>query len=185
MIAKYNQFIQYLKENINDTPETYIYSLLQKLKKKIESFFIPTDESEIEYISQIDNKERKSKGGISFKDLNVNLDSCEISKYSKIHDNLKVIFSDENSRYDLVIIIELKDAIPKSNDSDFSINDIEKCSIKFKKYNIETFELEGQLTKTIKVKDINEELLIDLKIELDELYGTKSEVDLEIETEES
>ena len=91
---------------MNDTPETYISSLLQKLKKKIESFFSPAGESEIEDISQIDNKERKSKGGMSFKDLNVNLDSCEISKYSKIYDNLKVIFSDEEARYDLVIIIQ-------------------------------------------------------------------------------
>lgn len=184
-IAKYNQFIQYLKENMNDTPETYISSLLQKLKKKIESFFSPAGESEIEDISQIDNKERKSKGGMSFKDLNVNLDSCEISKYSKIYDNLKVIFSDEEARYDLVIVIQLKDAVPKNNDADFSINDIENCSIKFKKYNIETFELEGQLMKTVKVKDINEELLIDLKIELDELYDTESEEGLEIETEEA
>jgi hypothetical protein len=183
-IAKYNEYVKYLKENLNDTPETYISSLLQKLKKKIESFFVSSKDDDVEKMSQIDNKERKEKGGMSFKDLNVNLDSCEISKYSKIQDNLKVIFSDEGCRYDLVIVIELKDAIPKNNDDDFSINDIENCSIKFKKYNSETFDLEGQLMKTVKIKDIDEELLIDLKIELDDLYDTESEEGLEIETEE-
>jgi hypothetical protein len=183
-IAKYNEYVKYLKENLNDTPETYISSLLQKLKKKIESFFVSSKDDDVEKMSQIDNKERKEKGGMSFKDLNVNLDSCEISKYSKIQDNLKVIFSDEGCRYDLVIVIELKDAIPKNNDDDFSINDIENCSIKFKKYNSETFDLEGQLMKTVKIKDIDEELLIDLKIELDDLYDTESEEGLEIETED-
>lgn len=183
-IAKYNEYIKYLKENLNDTPETYISSLLNKLKKKIESFFTPVEEAEVEPISQIDNRERKTKGGMSFKDMNVNLDSCEISKYSKIYDNLKVIFSDEEFRYDLIITINLKDALPK-NDEDFSIDDIENCSVKFKKYNAETFDLEGELTKTVKVKDINEELLIDLKLELDDLYSDKeSEETLEIETEE-
>ena len=184
-IAKFDQYVKYLKENSNDTPETYISSLLHKLKRKIESFFASAEEAEeVEPMAQVQNRERKSEGGMSFKDMNVNLDSCEISKYSKVYDNLKVIFSDEEFRYDLVITINLKDALPKDAEADFSINDIENCSIKFKKYDADNFDLIGELTKTIKIKEINEELLIDLKIELDDLYGDESEESLEIETEE-
>lgn len=183
-IIKYNEYVEYLKENLNDTPEAYISSLLQKLKKKIESFFSSGEESDVEDISQVTNKERKQEGGMSFRDMNVNLDSCEISKYSKVYDNLKVIFSDEEFRYDLIITINLEDAIPKSNDKDFSINDIESCQIKFKKYNIDGFTLEGEITKTVKINDINEELLIELKIELDELFDVSPNSELEIETEE-
>jgi hypothetical protein len=184
-IAKYEQYVKYLKENLNDTPETYISSLLQKLKKKIESFFSDNNESDVEPMSQFNNRDRRSKGAMSFRDMNVNLDSCEISKYSKIYDNLKVIFSDEECRYDLIITIQLKDAIPKDNNKDFSINDIEDCSVKFKKYDAQSFDLLGELSKTIKIKDISEELLIDLKIELDELYDVESEEEFEIETDDS
>lgn len=183
-IAKYNEYIQYLKENINDTPETYISSLLTKLKRKIDGFFVETEEGEVEPMAKIGNKERKEKGGMSFKDLKLNLESSEISKYSKVYDNLKVIFSDEQSRYDLIIVIDLKDALPKDAEKDFSINDIENCSIKFKKYDAETGELFGQIMKTVKVEDINEELLIDLKIELDDTFGSGDTEKLEIETEE-
>jgi hypothetical protein len=41
----------------------------------------------------------------------------------------------------------------------------------------------GEITKTVKIKDINEELLINLKLELDEEFGDSGEETLEIETE--
>jgi hypothetical protein len=183
-IAKYNEYVQYIKENINDTPETYISSLLTKLKRKIDGFFVETEEGDVEQMSQVGNRERKEKGGMSFKDLKLNLESSEISKYSKVYDNLKIIFSDVDARYDLIITIDLKEALPKDAEKDFSIDDIENCSIKFKKYDAETGELFGQIMKTVKVKDINEELLIDLKIELDDTFGNSDDEKLEIETEE-
>jgi hypothetical protein len=64
----------------------------------------------------------------------------------------------------------------------FSDKDIKNCIIKFKKYDIEHFELIGQIgPKKTKIEDINEELLVDLKIELDEEFG-ESDEEFEIET---
>ena len=56
------------------------------------------------------------------------------------------------------------------------------CFIKFKKYDLQTFEVLGQMTKNVKIKDIDENFLVDLKIELDETFGDEDEK-LEIETE--
>jgi hypothetical protein len=72
--------------------------------------------------------------------------------------------------------------MPKDPNVDFSFEDVENCFVKFKKYDIETFEVIGQMTKNIKTKDIDEEFLIELKIELDEKFGDEDEK-LEIETE--
>ena len=43
-------------------------------------------------------------------------------------------------------------------------------------------EVLGQMTKNVKIKDIDEGFLVDLKIELDETFGDEDEK-LEIETE--
>ena len=119
---------------------------------------------------------------MSFVDLGIQLQSIELSKYSKIYDNIKMKFSDEKYLYDIMFTIDLKDAVPKDTDKDFSDNDIKNCFIKFKKYDAETFDLIGQITKTVKIKEIDENKLIDLKIELDDDYGDEGE-EFEIETE--
>ena len=70
----------------------------------------------------------------------------------------------------------------KDPNKDFSPDDVSKCYIKFKKYDIDTFDIIGQLTKNVEIKKIKEEFLINLKIELDEEYG-EDEEGFEIETE--
>ena len=66
-------------------------------------------------------------------------------------------------------------------ESDFSDTDIEECSIKFKKYNYEN-NIIGQLgPRKVKIEDIDETFLVDLKIELDEDFPSKEE-EFEIET---
>lgn len=187
-IRKYKDFI---KEEFNDTPEQTIDTALGMIKKKIDAMFeFQKDEPE-----EISQEGRPKEGGVkaakaegkgkennmSFKDLGVRLESSEISKYSKQYDNLTVKFSDDESTYNLYIMIELKDAIPKDPEKDFSTDDIEKCYVKFKKYNIDTFEVLGQISKNVKIKDIDEEFIIGLKIELDEKFGEKGE-EFEIET---
>jgi hypothetical protein len=190
---KIRKFIEFIKEEFNDTPETYIETALGQIKKKIEKMFEfegQEDDSMGEPEQKPKNKSIKSakEEGIgkdksmTFKDLGVRLESAEISKYSKQYDNLTVKFSDDEATYNLFIMIELKEAMPKEPDADFSIDDIEKCYIKFKKYDLDTFDVIGQITKNANIKDINEEFLIDLKIELDEKFGEEGE-EFSIETE--
>ena len=121
----------------------------------------------------------KEKSKMSFKDLGVRLESSEISKYSKMYDNLTVKFSDDEATYNLFIAIDIKDALPKDATKDFSHKDIEKCYIKFKKYNLDTFEVVGQITKNVEIDKIDEEFLIDLKIEMDDEFGDQEEFEIE------
>ena len=44
-----------------------------------------------------------------------------------------------------------------------------------------TFEVIGQITKNVKIKDIDEEFLIDLKIEIDDKFGDEEEFEIETE----
>jgi hypothetical protein len=177
-IRKYTEFI---KEELHDTPESYISTALSQIKVKIDKMFDFQEEDSDDKIQTIDNVKRKSKDAMSFKDLGVELESSEISKYSKLYDSLTVKFSDVSGWYSLIIMIDIKEGIPKDPEKDFDFEDITKCYVKFKKYNNED-EIVGQLTKTIDIKDINEDLIIDFKIELDDKFGDDSDK-LEYETE--
>lgn len=190
---KIRKFIEFIKEEFNDTPETYIETALGQIKKKIEKMFEfegQQDDSMGEPEQKPKNKSVKAakeegagkEKSMTFKDLGVRLESAEISKYSKQYDNLTVKFSDDEATYNLFIMIELKEAIPKEPDTDFSIDDIEKCYIKFKKYDLDSFDVIGQIAKNVNIKDINEEFLINLKIELDDKFGEEGE-EFSIETE--
>ena len=188
---KIRKFIDFINEEFNDTPESYIAVALSQIKKKIDAMFEYQEAEANDEPSEPKKKSKsikkakndsREKSGMSFKDLGVRLESSEISKYSKMYDSLTVKFSDDNATYNLFIAIDLKEAIPKDPEKDFSDDDINKCYIKFKKYNLDTFEVIGQLTKNVKIKDIDEEFLIDLKIEIDEKFGGDEE-EFEIEHE--
>lgn len=179
------KFAQYITENVvNDSPEDIIKQVLMSVKRKVEKMF-DSGENKDEIITYGENvdKERKAKGGMGLSELGLNLESSELTRYSKLNDSVKFIFSDEDHRYDLIVIVDLKSAIPEEEDQLMNMDDIDECTIKFKKYTDN--ELIGQFNKTVKVKDIDEELLIDLKIELDEMAGddTDSEDDLELDFE--
>jgi hypothetical protein len=118
------------------------------------------------------------------------LESSEISKYSKLHDSLTIKFSDDQNTYTLIIMIDLKEATNSNNkeggeddeSKDKSPEDIEKCYIKFKKYSLDKLsEVVGQITKNVKIDDLDENFLIDLKIELDEKFGDEDEFKIETE----
>ena len=184
-IIKYNQFV---KENFHDQPEQYVSTALQQIKNKIDSYFDEKgDESEEGKVQTLDDARnkgaKKAKGDrMSFKDLNLRLESSEISKYSKQYDSVTFVFTDGNFAYNLYIMIQLKDAIPEDQEKDFSWKDIENCYIKFKKYDSnKNMELLGQITKTVKIKDLDEDKLIEFKIELDKDFGSEDE-EFEIET---
>lgn len=187
-VRKYTEFI---KENMFETPENYIEAALRQLKRKIDKMFdfqednveenypVEGEEATPEKIKKI---KTRSKDKMSFEDLGVRLESSEISKYSKLYDSLTVKFSDDNATYALIITIDLKEGIPKDKEKDFDIDDIEKCYIKFKKYDLDTFEVIGQITKNAELKKVDEDFLIDLKIELDDKFGDEED-EFEIETE--
>jgi len=200
------KFFDFIKEELNDTPEQYVSLALMKLKKKIDKIFEPEEEEEnfdepqrsiftddlekkpnrkgkdLKRAKEEGNEKENKEKNISFKDLGVRLESSEISKYSKLYDFLTVKFSDDESTYTLIIIVDMKQAIPKDATKDFSPDDIEKCFIKFKKYDLDTFDIVGEITKNIDIKKISEDFLVELKIEIDEEFGGEKE--LEIETEE-
>ena len=183
-IIKFTEFIK--EEIINDTPESYVELALKQLKKKIDKMFEfqenENDEEEAEEKTIKKAKiESKDKSKMSLRDMGVRLESSEISKYSKLYDSLTVKFTDDSGTYSLFIAIDLKDALPKDPAKDYSYDQIEKCYIKFKKYDLDTFEVIGQLTKNVEIKKIDEEFLINLKIELDDTFGEEEEFEIETE----
>lgn len=178
-VIKYNEFI---KENLQDTPENYISIVLSKLKKKIDRMFDYKEESEDQVLKPEELKKVNSDN-MSFKDLGVRLESSEISKYSKLYDSLTIKFTDDENTYTLIIMVDIKEAIPEDKEKDFDpLEDIKNCYIKFKKYDLDTFDILGQLSKNVKIKDIDEDFIIDLKIEIDDKFD-ESEDDFKIETE--
>lgn len=200
-IFKYIEFIK--EDKFQDPPEEFIKTKLMKLKKKIDSFFDdigesgfvddPESEEDSDEVSgkgvasmsdalKRGVKKKSSEDKLSFKDMNITLESSEISKYSARFDSLKVIFSDDSNRYDLFITIPLSDAVVNNDEgNDFSDADLEECSIKFKKYT-DGVDLVGQVgPRTVKIDDIDEEFLVNLKIELDDEFSEEDE-EFEIET---
>lgn len=187
-IIKYTEFIN--EDNYQDTPEEYVKTALIKLKKKLDSFFEESseeegDENEVMTMDQAKKKgeeKKKEEGKLSFKELNVKLESSELSKYSAIYDSITIKFSDPEFLYNLFITIPITAGINKNKDKDFSDSEIKECTYKFKKYDVNNFDLLGQIgPKTVEINKIDEDFLVNLKIELDEEYGGETE-ELEFET---
>lgn len=177
MIIKFNDFVK-INENVLDTPEEYVKIALMKIKTKLENMFSNSNPDRVEKIG-----ERKPEGTSSLSDFGVELQSCELSRYSKTLDNVKLKYSDNNALYDLTISIDLKEAVPEIQEGEFSDKDIKNCHVKFKKYDSDEFNLIGEISKNIEIKDIDEDFLVSLKIEIDDEFGGGDEEELEIETE--
>jgi hypothetical protein len=187
-IIKFVDFIN--EELLNDTPETYISTVLSQLKRKIDKMFEyegserePKQDTQTQKSIQKAKADAREKSKMSLKDLGLRLESSEISKYSKMYDSLTVTFQDANYMYTMILMIDIKEAIPKDPNKDFKLEDVKNCYIKFKKYDINAdFEIIGQISKNVEIKKISEDFIIELKIELDETFGGDEE-EFEIETE--
>ncbi len=165
----------------NDTPASYVDSLLISMKKKVEKMFDEFEDN-LENENNIKKaKLNKKNNGDSptFKEFNLRLESCEVSTRSLMNDTLTVKFSDDENWYNLLISINNKDAIPKDNTKDFSTKDIKQCFVKFKKYDNNTQEVIGQITRNTDPNKIDEEFIINLKIELDDQFGEDEEFEIE------
>jgi hypothetical protein len=182
------KFQEYLKENVYDTPEEYVKTALQKIRLKIKSYFDEPEErepGEENLIKMSDalkkgEKKEKDKSKISFSDLGLTLVDDEFSKYSALNDNIKFYFEDtDKSRYDLYISIPLEEAIIKDKTKDFSYKDVKRCYIKFKKYD-EDGTVYPVLTKNVEIETIDDNFLVDLKIEYDENFGKEENLEIEV-----
>jgi hypothetical protein len=182
------KFIDFLNEDVTETPSNMTSTALNQLKKRIDRLF-QFQENEYgneEKESKPKRVQKKSKEKMTFQDLGVRLESSEVSKYSKLHDSLTIKFSDDNFTYTLIISMDIKEGMPKTEEKPMM------CDIKFKKYDLDTFEIIGQLPSPIdgdkseylkiEINKIDEEYLIDLKIKLDDSTNEDNE-EFEIETE--
>lgn len=186
------KYLEYIKEDneeddddgsnyiSNDNPESYIESKLLTIKNKVESMFGDKPEDSNEYDSNDPNIQKKVKEGgddkISFEDLGLKLESSEMNNITKTHRNLILKFSDEENYYSLLFRIDLKQVINKENENgELNPEDIKRCFVKFKKYKVEGFELLGEITDNADIENIDEDYLVNLKIELDEKYDGDSE----------
>jgi len=177
-------FDEFILERLFDTPEGYISTRLDSIERTIRSLFDTQESDEsVDTFSAKEQKEKKEGGKMKFSELGIQLDSIQKSKYSKIQDNIKCRFSDDENLYDFTVILDLKDAVPADGSKDFSSDDIKDCFVKFKKYNIDSFDLLGEISKNIKIDDIDEDLLIELKLELDGGSKGESDENFSIETE--
>jgi hypothetical protein len=196
IIKKYLQYIKEVNEEDmddegyvgSDTPESYIKSKLSIIKNDIEGMFgdEPKDTGEESSADDpdIEKKVKNSDETITFEDLGLKLESSEMSYLTKTHQNLTVKFSDEVYYYTIIFRIDLKQVTNKEDtEKEIDLNDIQKCFVKFKKYKIEGFELIGEITDNVDIDNINEDYLLNLKLELDEKFGGDDSEGLSIEYE--
>jgi restriction endonuclease Mrr len=174
MIKKFKDF---LLESLSDVPESFVEQRLKEIESKLKNMFD---------FDKVENGEIKKFGesgkSSAFKNLNLELQSLEMSKYSKSYDNVKLKFSDEEFLYDFTFTIDLKDAVPQEGEEDFTAEKIENCHVKFKKYSqAENFDKIGELQETVKIDDIDEDLLSDLLAKLE--GKSPEEEEFKIETE--
>ena len=96
---KIRKFIEFINEEFNDTPESYIETALKQLQKKIGKMFEDqVDIKDQEKEGNISIMKAKGKGKskkLSFKELGVQLESSEISKYfcDSVSTELKIVFT--------------------------------------------------------------------------------------------
>ena len=195
-IIKYSDFI------LETAPiESYSNDLLAQLKARIQKMFEFEDSEEEDEMTirkaKLKSKEDNNKP--TFKEFGLKIESLEVSNRPN---SLTLKFSDDECSYTLFINIETSEvandiagisaaapATPEAEQTpteepkstDFSSDDIKKCRISFKKYSNENVaEILGQIPeKNVDPKEIDEEFIINLKLEVDEKYGDKDEFEIE------
>lgn len=166
---KITKFNQYIKEQMNDTPEKYVEQALRDILDRIKKMFPEegAEEPEDEVISfaqarqKGQEKEERSKK-ITFADFGTNLVDANISRDAC---TLTVTIEEAEAWYKIYFMIDLKAAVP-AGDKDFSHKDIKDCKVKFVKYD-NGDKIAREISETVPVEDIDEEKLVELKIEAD------------------
>jgi hypothetical protein len=133
MNNKILRYFDFIKEELSDTPQSYIKNKLKQLQKAFNDLFESEEEDSDEEFISIEDAKNNKKSDKKLSDLGVRLDSSEISLYSQTNDSLTVKYSDDESSYTIIIFINIKEGLENGNNN-FSEDDIKKIDVKFKKY---------------------------------------------------
>lgn len=150
MKKKIYKFYDFIKEELKDTPDSYIKGKLEQLQKAFNDLFEEksSDENEEPENISIEDAKKNKKSDKKLSDLGVKIDSSEISLYSSSNDSLTIKYSDDEASYTMIISINISNGIPK--DDNFSEDDVNKIDVKFKKY-LNAIDLIGKTRHTFNV----------------------------------
>lgn len=150
MKKKIYKFYDFIKEELKDTPDSYIKGKLEQLQKAFDDLFDEeySDENEEPENISIEDAKKNKKSDKKLSDLGVKIDSSEISLYSSSNDSLTIKYSDDEASYTMIISINISNGIPK--DDNFSEDDVNKIDVKFKKY-LNAIDLIGKTRHTFNV----------------------------------
>ena len=169
---KVQKFFEYLILE-GATPENYMEEVITNIKNSLDPVF---DEEKVKKLKE-------------FKNANLRLlNDPQIDLWSPTKRTIKYKFTDDDIHvYELLIAINLKDAINETPDKDYNPSDIKKAVVSFTKYTSEDGGLNkvAQLMdRTVSPEDIKPEFLIKLKVDLDEgKLEPEKEEEFKIETE--
>lgn len=194
-VLKYTEFL--FESTIPSKGE--IDNVLRTLKTKLEKLF-GKESSKDDEVKKFNKKSESD----TFEELGAELQSLELSKYTKITHTLKLKFSCEDESgsylYDFLFSVNLENLkkkttaapaqgvapaqgqAPATQDQGEKEVSIEICKVIVKKYDEEDFALLGQIEKDeVEIKDIDGKFLVEMKNEIDEKTQTEEEGEEEFE----
>lgn len=145
VLKSYDRFV--FESRWFDTPEHLTEKALEKVKNRLEELF---DE----------------QNG-TFTEMGLELNSSEFTKFNTNNMAYNLKYSDENFFYNLYVMVQFSDAIPTSDENDFTMKDIQQCFVKFKKYDMDDFKIVYEISENTELDKIDETYLTNLKIESD------------------
>lgn len=172
-------------ETYSNNPEAYSNLLLKKLQRKIAKYFGAGIDRVITFDDYVETEVEADRDN-NLHEMGLELISNDVYTQSPLVDTLRVIFNDSDTRYDLYIIINLRDIIKGSNMDEFNITDIKFAYAKLKKYvsTEDSFELLGELDKKIQIGEISQDFILQFKMELDDFFDSEDEDDFKVISDE-
>jgi hypothetical protein len=177
-IKKFQDFL--INENAEEA-EALIKRKIDQIEQKLKELFT-SDEIKGGEIQKIGDVESKQKSDVF---ANLNLESLEKSQFSKTSKSIKLIFSDDEFRYDAIFKINLEDVVPAEG-QEVDPESLKECEVEFKRYSLEEgSEPKGDTTKKVNIDEINEGTFEDLLLDLEKDFPSKEEPgeEFSIETE--
>ena len=174
------KFQDFLILEAQESPEDILFRKIDQIELKLKKLF-GIGESDNEEITKFGEDEEG--GSEIFKGLE--LGSLEKSKASKRYKDVKLIFSDDEYRYDMIFSIDLAKAIAPEGQS-FDDTTLTTCDVKFKRY-LDGQEPIGEITMTdVEIDKIDEDFFEDILAKLEESYPSEepSEEEFKILTDE-
>lgn len=173
----------------NDAPEVYIVNALKKIQRKLEKLFdndkenVERDISDIDSSigpdgitdrSKVDKKDKDTDKTLS--EMGASLEASDIIRSSSTHKSLVMKFSQVNFYYSLYIQINLKQVLElMDKGEELSDESIQRCYIKMKKINMDSYEEVGSINRNVYIAEVDESLIVDMKLELDSIDEEQDE----------